>query len=180
MGEGRIRGVVEHVEERYLACGAVFLTLGGGIDDVGRVGLVHKAHHLLAGVAAGVEGAGLDEGLDDAAPHLGGVHAVHEVMERLEGAASGALLKDHLGRAFAHAADAGQTKAHAFVGGGELGAGLIDVWRQDVDALRAAGADVVDDLLGFARIAGEHGGHVLAGVVGLEPGRLHDEDGVAC
>ena len=35
------------------------------------------------------------------------------------------------------------------------------------------------DLLGLARVGSKHGSHVLAGIVGLEPGRLHNEDGVS-
>ena len=68
---------------------------------------------------------------------------------------------------------------HALGHGRELVARLVDVGGQHVDAVVAAGRDVVDDLFRLARVGGEHGCHVLARVVGLEPGGLHDEDGVA-
>ena len=100
-------------------------------------------------------------------------------MEVPEGTSRLALGHDGLGHALAHAADAREAKADALRGRREVPARLVDVGRQDVDALAAAGRDVVDDLVGLPHVGREHRRHVLEGEVGLEPSRLHDEYGVA-
>ena len=42
-----------------------------------------------------------------------------------------------------------------------------------------ASGDVVHDFVGLARVGGKHGRHVLVGIMGLEPGGLHDQDRIA-
>ena len=175
-GAGHLR---EEVEERALAGRAVALAFGGGVQDVLRVVLVDQHHQLAARVTRGVEGARLDQRLDHAAVGGGGVHAVHEVVEVLEGAALVALSHDDLGDAFADAADAGETEADTLVRRREVSTGLVDVGGQDGYALAAAGRDVVHNLVRLAHVGGQDRGHVLLGEVGLEPGGLHHEDGVA-
>ena len=177
--EAGARHVAKEVEHADLSRGAGPLALCRRVDDVLGVVLVDEVHELLAGVARGVEGTGLDEGLDHATVGLACVHAVHEVVQGLEGPALLALGHDRLAHALAHAADARKAEADAGWRGREVLAGLVDVGRQDLDALVLAGGHVVDDLVGLAHVAREDRGHVLAGEVGLEPGRLHDEDGIA-
>ena len=100
-------------------------------------------------------------------------------MQRLKRAARLALGDNRLRHASAHAADAGQTKAHALLGSRELGTGLVDIWRQHGDAVVAARRDVMNDLVGLARVGRQNGRHVLVRIVRLEPRRLHNQDGVA-
>lgn len=78
--ETRALNVAKHIEERRLAARAVLLALYRGIDDVLGVVLVHKVHHLAAGIARGVEGACLDERFDHATVGLARVHALHKVV----------------------------------------------------------------------------------------------------
>ena len=100
-------------------------------------------------------------------------------MQRLKRTARLALGDNRLRHAGAHAADASQTKAHAFLGSRELGTGLVDIWRKHGDAVVAARRDVVHDLVGLARVGRQNGRHVLVRIVRLKPCRLHNQDGVA-
>ena len=177
--EARALNVAKHIEERGLAARTVLLALYRGVDDVLGVVLVHKVHHLAARIARGVEGACLDQRFDHAAVGLARVHALDKVVQRLKRAARLALGDNRLRHASAHAADAGQTKAHAFLGSRELGTGLVDIWRQHGDAVVTARRDVVNDLVGLARIGCQNGRHVLVWIVRLEPCRLHNQNGVA-
>ena len=173
------RHVSKHVEHRELPHCALLLAARRGVDDVLGVVLVDEVHELHTGVARGVEGACLDEGLDHAAVCLGAVHALAEVVEVLEGAVGVSLGHDALANALAHAADAGEAKAHALGGCREVLSGLVDIGRQHLDALATAARDVVHDLVGLAHVGRENRGHVLAREVRLEPRSLHDQDGVA-
>ena len=136
-------------------------------------------HELHAGIARGVKGACLDQRLDHATVGLGAVDALAEVVEVLEGAVGVSLGHDALAHALAHATDAGEAKAYALGSCREVLAGLVDVRRQDLDALATAARDIVHDLVGLAHIGREDRGHVLAREVRLEPRSLHDQDGVA-
>ena len=177
--EARALNVAKHIEERGLAARAVLLALYRGVDDVLGVVLVHKVHHLATRIPRGVEGACLDERFDHATVGLARVHALDKVVQRLKRTARLALGDNRLRHAGAHAADAGQTKAHALLGSRELGTGLVDIWRQHGDAVVTARRDVVNDLVGLARIGRQNGRHVLVRIVRLEPRRLHNQDGVA-
>ena len=177
--KARALNVAKHVEERGLAARAVLLALYRGVDDVLGVVLVHKVHHLTTRIPRGVEGACLDERFDHAAVGLARVHALDKVVQRLKRTARLALGDNRLRHAGAHAADAGQAKAHALLGSRELGAGLVDIWRKHGDAVVTARRDVVHDLVGLARIGRQNGRHVLVRIVRLEPRRLHNQDGVA-
>ena len=177
--KARALNVAEHVEERRLAARTILLALHGCIDDVLGVVLIHKVHHLAPRIPRGVEGACLDERFDHATVSLARVHALDKVVQRLKRAARLALGDNRLRHAGAHAADAGQTKAHALLGSRELGTGLVDIWRQHGDAVVTARRDVVNDLVGLARVGRQNGRHVLVRIVRLEPCRLHNQDGVA-
>ena len=177
--KARALNVAKHVEERGLAARAVLLALYRGVDDVLGVVLVHKVHHLTTRIPSGVEGACLDQRFDYATVGLARVHALDKVVQCLKRTARLALGDNRLRHAGAHAADAGQTKAHALLGSRELGAGLVDIWRQHGDAVVTARRDVVHDLVGLARIGRQNGRHVLVRIVRLEPRRLHNQDGVA-
>ena len=171
--------VGEHVEHRELAGRALLLLACCGVDDVLGIVLVHEVHHLHARVTGVVEGTGLDESLDHSAVRLGAIDPVDEVVEVLEGAVLVSLRHDGVAHALAHAADACEPEPDALGRRREVLAGLVDVRWEDGDALVTAGGDVVHDLVRLAHVGGEDGGHVLAGEVGLEPGGLHDEDGVS-
>ena len=95
-------------------------------------------HHLATRIARGVEGACLDERFNHATVCLARVHALDKVVQRLKRTARLALGDNRLRHAGTHAADAGQTKAHALLGSRELGAGLVDVWRQHGNAVVTA------------------------------------------
>ena len=177
--EARAIDVGEHVEHRELASRALLLLARRGVDDVLGIVLVHEVHHLHARVPGEVEGSGLDESLDHAAVSLGAVDPVDEVVEVLEGTVLVSLRHDGVAHALAHAADACEPEPDALGRRREVLAGLVDVRWEDGDALVTAGGDVVHDLVRLAHVGGEDGGHVLAREVGLEPGGLHDEDGVA-
>ena len=175
----RVVVFLEQVEHGELAGRLVLLALCRRVDDVLGVVLAHKPAELLARIARVVKGACLDEGLDDATVRLARIHAIKEVEDVLVGAVYLALGHNEVAHALAHAADAGKTEANALGHRRELVARGVDVWRQHVDTVEAACRDVVNDFLGLTRVGGEHGGHVLAGIVGLEPGRLHNEDGIS-
>ena len=136
-------------------------------------------HHLATRIPRGVEGACLDQRFDHTTVSLARVHALDKVVQRLKRTARLALGDNRLRHAGAHAADAGQTKAHALLGSRELGTGLVDIWRKHGDAVVTACRDVVHDLVGLTRIGRQNGRHVLVRIVRLEPRRLHNQDGVA-
>ena len=72
-----------------------------------------------------------------------------------------------------------QAKADALAHHGEARLAEVDVGRQHGNAQAAALLDVLGHLAGLAQHAGEQRGHVLAGVVALEVGRLVGHHGVA-
>ena len=63
-------------------------------------------------------------------------------------------------------------------GHGEVGLRLIDVGGQQMDAAVPALGDILSHLLAGVQHGGEQGGHILLGVVALEPGRLVAHNGV--
>ena len=165
----------EEVEHRDLAGLAVLLTLARLLE---QGTLVHEAPELLARVTGRIERARLDERLDHTLVAGLARHAEGEIVQRGERPVLLAFLDDELDYLLAHALESRQAEAHALGNGREITAGLVDVWRQHGDAVLLARVDVVDDLVGLARVAGEHGRHVLVGVMRLEPGRLHGEDAI--
>ena len=60
-----------------------------------------------------------------------------------------------------------------------MGTGLVDVGGQEPDAHGPALCDILCDLALGVQNGGQQGGHVLPGVVALEPGGLVGHDGVA-
>ena len=147
----------------------------GAVDD-----LLEHQEQALAGVAEGVEGARLDERLHRPLVEHRGVDPVAEVVEVGERPARLALGDDQADEALPDVADGRQAEGDlALVEGGEVRGRRVDVGHQDVDAHGAALGQVDGRLVLVVLDAGEQGGQVLDGVVGLQPGRLVGDQAVA-
>ena len=162
--------------------------LEGAVDD-----LLEGEAQALAGVAHGVEGAGLDQRLDGPLVEHLGVDPLAEVVEVGERAAGLPLGHDEGHQGLADVAHRGQAEGDgagavargadvALAGGevgGELGQGAVDVGDQHLDAERPALAEVDGGLVLVVLDRGEQAGQVLDRVVGLQPGRLVGDEAVA-
>ena len=120
----------------------------------------------------GVEGAHLDERLEDALVDEPEVDPVAEVGERPEGALCLAGGDDRLDGALPDVLDGQQAEPDRRPLDGELQVAGVDVRLQHGDAEPAALGHGRGDLLGVVPERRQDAGHVLDGVVGLEVRRL--------
>ena len=125
-----------------------------------------------------VKGAALDEVLQHPLVQIRPAHALAEVREGGEGPSLPPFLQHIVDKTPAHPLDGHQAEADVFAGDGEVGLRLVDVGGQQGDAAVLALGDILGHLLAGVQHGGEQGGHVLPGVVALEPGRLVGYDGV--
>jgi hypothetical protein len=155
------------VEQRELAGGLLLLARLGGVDHrlVGR-------QQPAPGVPERGEGAGEDEVLQRALVQHAAVDLVAEVAEVLEPPLLGAGADDLLDDPLPHAAHGGEAEQDLVAARGEVGLGLVDVRRQDVDAHAPALVQVQRLVVLVVLHAGQQRRHVLDRVVGLEPGGL--------
>ena len=86
---------------------------------------------------------------------------------------------DRLDGALADVLDGQQPEADGVALDGEVEVAEADVRAEDLDAQAAALGDGAGDLLGVVAEGGQHAGHVLDRVVGLEVGRLVGDEAVA-
>ena len=154
-----------HVEERGLPGGAVALGCARSGDD-----LPDAREHVVAPLHREVEGAGLDEVLEDLAVDGAPVEASREILERSEFAFRLALADDGLHRAFADVLDRGETVADRVTFGDELEHGPVHIGREDGDAHALAFGDKGGDLVGVVDFVRQDRGHELDRVVRLEVG----------
>ena len=135
---------IEEAEEAGLAELGVLLRFLGALH-----GFVDGGKERAAG-AQRVEGAGLDERLDDARIHHAQVDLLAEFPEALEAAADFiAGLDDGFDGVAADVLDRGQAEADGIAVRRELRAGDLHVGRLDRDAHLLALADVLDDVFGL-------------------------------
>lgn len=107
------------------------------------------------------------------------INAVDKVVDILKGAALRALGNDAVSCTLTHATDARKAKANTTLDSSKLATRLVDVRRQYLDALAAAGVNIVDDLIGLTYVRAQHTGHVFFGEIGFYPGCLHNQNSVA-
>ena len=159
----------------YCPIGLGALGLEHGVDRLG----VHE-HEATTGVSEGVEGAGLDQRLDGALVADDRVDLGEEVGEVGE-AALVAPRRDDRGSTTlaADVADRGEAEADVLAARGEVGVGLVDVGRQDLDAHAPALTEIERGLVLVVLDAGEQGGHVFGRIVRLEIGGPVGDDAIA-
>lgn len=174
--QGRLSGLggTGGVEKAHLALHVPALVRLQGVQHA-----LHGEEHLPAVVAKIIQGAALYQAFNGTAVQLPAGHALAEVVKRGELPAAPALLHHAGDDAPAQVLHGQQAKADALAHHGEARLAEVDVGRQHGNAQAAALLDVLGHLAGLAQHAGEQRGHVLAGVVALEVGRLVGHHGVA-
>ena len=126
-----------------------------------------------------VKGAGVGQVLEGASVDGAGGHTLDKVVDVSKGFVA-ARLDDGVDNVLAHALDCRQAEADiALAVDAEGGERLVDVGAEDRDAHRAALVHKHRQLAQVREVARQHGGHVFAGVVGLEVGRLEGHPAVA-
>ena len=188
------------VEEPLLA-GPEIHVLGQGpvVGEAGHLGLVEQGGHALVGkplprVLHGrrqareqggpvrlhaVEGAGLDQGLPDAAVGLlqvRGLEGMEEILEAPFGLAGG---EDGLQGGLAQPLHGGKAEADLpGAGDGEIQVAAVDVGTQDLEVELLAVLDVLDHVIGATGFGREQTGHELGEVIGLQKRGLVRDEGV--
>ena len=159
-------GIVPHAEEVVLTIGLVALDVDDGID-----GLLVDRHQAASGMAHGIEGTSLDEGLNE--PLV--AHRQADLVKEAEEIGGRAILltrpddlRDGVGTDIA---DSSQAEPDVLTDSGELQRGGVDVGRQDIDVLGPHVGQVHRHLVLVVTDAGQQGGSVLGRVIGLEIGR---------
>ena len=176
------RGIdlLEHAvaKERHLSDD---VALAGAARAVERR-LVH-GHQLRARRARAVKRAGEDQRLDHALVDQIAREAFAEVEDVLERAGFLADLDDRVDRLVAAGADGAQAEADARLARGvpahgELAAGLVDIRREQRDAVLAAVLRILRDLAAVVGDGVEQRGEELHRIVTLEPARAHGNHAV--
>ena len=164
--------IFHHIEQAALI-GIFFLLLGvahGQVDVGKQAGAV--------GLDA-VERAAAHQGFDGAAVDVLAAHALAEVEQALERAAFFAGGHNGFHRGFAGAFNRAQGVADAALGVGlEVVAGMVDIGRQEADAVVAGIVVEQLELVGVVQFARHGGGHEFGRIVGFEPGGLVGHQGV--
>ena len=135
-------------------------------------------HQLRAAAAQAVEAAGADQAVQHPLVQLRVVHTGAELLEGAEGPALVPLRQHRRGEARPHPLQRRQPEPDVLPRHGEGRLRLVDVRRQQGDAVLPALGDVLRHLVLGVQHGGEQGRHVLPGVAALEPRRLVGHDGV--
>ena len=143
-------------------------------------------HHLLVHrqqlgpvIAHAVEGAGADQAVQHPLVQVTVVHPAAKLGEGCKASALFTLCQHGVHKAPAHALESRESEPDVLPGHGEGGSGFVDVRRQKVDAVLPALGDILGHLVLRVQHGGQQSGHVLPGMVVLEPRRLIGHDGVA-
>lgn len=132
------------------------------------------SHQLRALCAGAIHRAGKDQRFDDALVDLLGIHARAEIKDILIRAAPAALFDDGIDGLVAAGLDSAKTEAdtaHAFriFADGEFAHALIDIRREERNAVLAAVLRIFCNLAAVGRDGIEQRGEELHRVVALEP-----------
>ena len=142
------------------------------------------SHQLRALCAGAIHRAGKDQRFDDALVDLLGIHARAEIKDILIRAAPAALFDDGIDGLVAAGLDSAKTEAdtaHAFriFADGEFAHALIDIRREERNAVLAAVLRIFCNLAAVGRDGIEQRGEELHRVVALEPARAHSDYAVS-
>ena len=158
-----VGGVEQAVEERGLAHQPVLREL---LPVAER--LLEDGEHPHPRLAGRVERAALDERLERALVDDLRVDALREVPDRVERPVL-ARRDDPLRGGLPHVLHRVQAEADLALDDGEVDGGRVDVGRQHLDPHLVAGVDVERDAVLRVHDARDERGHVLVGMVRLEP-----------
>ena len=171
------RGGLRHVPSPAEQVKLAFQVLAAGLGDL--------VHHRLAHVqqlgtidAHAVKRPAFDEVLQHPLVQVRVKQALAEVRKTGKGSRLFPLRQHGVDESPPYALDRHQSEADVVAGHGEIRPGLVDIRRQQGDAAFLAFRDILGHLLAGIQYGGQQGGHVLLGVVILEPGRLIGHDGV--